>query len=204
MRRSARNLQKLAIQNSNDQNEDIYKRDYTLNMSKAMKKKVKSCDVEYKVKSTNRGGNQIYNFSAAMYELYRTALLDHFETLQNHKATDMKIEYKDITDNADSCVETVIRVFDTAHISLKYTVNLYHTKSKMMVNGSEVNSFKVEHLKITQSILANEKVTLLDQELRSNIIKGLKSIEGTCAKPRHLSPDSESKKLRLRPKMQLK
>ena len=53
-RRSARNLQKLATQNSNDLNENIYKRDYSLNANKAMKGKLKACETEYKVKATTR------------------------------------------------------------------------------------------------------------------------------------------------------
>ena len=91
IRRSARNLQRLATESPDDKNEDIYKRDYTLNMGKALKKKLSACDLEYKVKSSNRGGNQIFNFSAAMYELYRATLVDHFEILQSN-STNMKIE----------------------------------------------------------------------------------------------------------------
>ena len=50
------------------------------------KKKVNTSDMECKVKSTNRGGNQIFNFSTAMLELYRVSMIrvDHFETLQSH------------------------------------------------------------------------------------------------------------------------
>ena len=62
IRRTARNLQRLAIQNSDDLNDDIHKRDYTLNMGKALKNKLSACHLEYKFKSTNRGGDQIFNF----------------------------------------------------------------------------------------------------------------------------------------------
>ena len=181
IRQSARNLQKLATESSDDQNEDIYKRDYTLNMGKALKKKLSACDLEYKVKSSNRGGNQIFNFSAAMYELYRTNLVDHFEILHSN-STNMKIEYKDTTDKGNFCVESLIRVFDKHDATHMYTINLYHTKSKIMVNGIDVSSFNAEHSKITEAILASENVNLLEQELRTNIIEGLKSIEDTCTK----------------------
>ena len=60
IRRSVRNLQKLAVsQTSNEQNDAIYKRDYSVKMSKAMKKKVRACDAKYKVKTTNWDGNQM-------------------------------------------------------------------------------------------------------------------------------------------------
>ena len=185
IRRSVRNLQKLAVsQNSGEQNYDIYKRDYSLNMSKAMKKKVRACDAEYKVKTTNRGGNQIIEFSAAMYELYRSSLIEHFEALQSRDSANLKIECKDITEKSSLCVESVIRVFDRDDLNPKYTINLYHTKSKVMVNGREVTSFSAEHSKIAESILTSENVNMLDQELRINIIDGLKSIESNCIKSR--------------------
>ena len=160
IRRSVRNLQKLAVsQNSRAQNDDIYKRDYSLNMSKAMKKKVTACNAEYKDKTTNRGGNQIIEFSAAMYELYRSSLIEHFEALQSHDSANLKIECKDITEKGSLCVESVIRVFDRDDLNPKYTINLYHTKSKVMVNGREVTSFSAEHSK---SILTSENVNMLD------------------------------------------
>ena len=59
--RSARNLHRLAAHNNDSQEDDIHKRGYTLNMNRAMKKKLLACDVEYKVKTINRGGNQILN-----------------------------------------------------------------------------------------------------------------------------------------------
>ena len=185
IRRSVRNLQKLAVsQNSGKQNDDIYKRDYFLNMSKAMKKKVRACDAEYKVKTTNRGGNQIIEFSAAMYELYRSSLIEHFEALQSRDSANLKIECKDITEKSSLCVESVIRVFDRDDLNPKYTINLYHTKSKVMVSGREVTSFSAEHTKIAESILTSENVNMLDQELRINITDGLKSTESNCVKSR--------------------
>ena len=74
------------------QEDDIHKRGYTLNMNRAMKKKMLACDVEYIVKTTNREGNQIFEFSAAMYELYRASLVEHFENLQSLDPDNMKIE----------------------------------------------------------------------------------------------------------------
>ena len=196
-RRSARNLQKLATQNSNDLNENIYKRDYSLNANKAMKGKLKACETEYKVKATNRGGNQIIEFSAAMYELYRTSLVKHFEALQNTDLANMKVEYRDITDKTGLCVESLIKVSVRDDLTPKYTINLYHTKSKVMVNGREVNLFNIEHLKITDYILSNENVNSLDQELRACIIDGLKTIEDSCTQNKSCKPKGTPNQLQI-------
>lgn len=144
-------MQRLAVHGTDEQDDQngLHLRDYTLNMSKAMKKKVTACNVEYKVRASNRGGNQIFEFSAAMYELYRNSLTQHFETLQSHESTNMKIEYRDIIDKSNSCVESVVKVYNKDNSSLKYTINLYHTKSKVMVNGRKAGLFNVEHIQIS-------------------------------------------------------
>ena len=59
----------------NIQNKQEQQRDYPLNLNKAMKKKVSTCDANYKVKVTKRSGIQIFEFSAALYELYHEALI---------------------------------------------------------------------------------------------------------------------------------
>ena len=70
----------------------------------------------------------------------------------------MKIEYKNITDESDSFVESVIKVFDKEYI-LDFAINLYHTKSKMMVNVRDVHSFNHKNLKIAEVILRKKKMS---------------------------------------------
>ena len=53
-RRSARNLQQLELQ-KNDSSDEETCRDYDLNYDKAIKKKVKACNVEYSVRGRLRG-----------------------------------------------------------------------------------------------------------------------------------------------------
>ena len=40
-------------------------------------------------------------------------------------------------------METMIKIYPKSGKKLKYTINMYHTKSKLMVNGSEAHRFKV-------------------------------------------------------------
>ena len=49
-----------------------------LNYEKAMRKKAKACKAEYLIKGEIKGENHIFSFSAAMYELYRNRLAEHF------------------------------------------------------------------------------------------------------------------------------
>ena len=102
----------------------------------------------------------------------------------------MNIEYKDISDKSDSFVESVMKVFDKKHI-LNFAINLYHTKSKIMVNGRDVDSFNHKRLKIAEVILRKKDVNMLDKEIPSTIISCLNNIEDSYAKTK---PDALPRK----------
>ena len=74
---------------------ELQHRNYTLNLDKAMKKKLIACNADCKVESELKGENYIFIFSAAMYELYRNALVEHFEFIQQTARSNIKISYKD-------------------------------------------------------------------------------------------------------------
>ena len=55
------------------------------------------------------GGYIIY-FSAAMYELYRNALVQHFECLQEDVDRNIRVTSKDSIDCSGSVVELLIQI----------------------------------------------------------------------------------------------
>lgn len=187
-RRSTRNLQQASldsydrIQLSGDENDT--ERDYTLNYEKAFQKKAVACKADYKVQAEVKHGNYIFSFSAGMYELYRDELREHYERLNDDSRSGVKVTFKDCTDRSGSTVESQIRVFERIGNGCgqqKYVMNLYHTKSRVMVNGKEVSHFNAEHQRIVDKILTSEDVSFLDQELLQSIEDGLKVIN--CKKP---------------------
>ena len=97
----------------------------------------------------------------------------------------MKIEYRDVTDKSDSFVESVIKV------RLDFAINLYHTKSKVMVNGRDVDSFNHKHLKIAEAILRKKDVNMLDKEIRRTNFGCLINIKDSYAKTK---PDALPRK----------
>ena len=160
----------------NSKSPGSHQRDYTLNMDKAWKKKLGACNTNYKVRSKFKGGNHIFEFSAAMYELYRSALVQHFEIMQENSDSDIKIHFKDCSDKSGANVESQLRVLLASSNNLKYSVNMYHTKSKIMVNGGNASSFALEHAKITDSILSSEDVNQLDKEYSDTISEGMRAL----------------------------
>ena len=156
---------------------ELSQRGYALNMDKAIQKKIETCNTEYKVLSEQKANNYIFYFSTAMYELYRTALVEHFRSCTSNEQTDIKISYKDCSDQSGATVESQIKVYPKGDLKQKYIINMYHTKSKIMVNGSEAHRFSQEHSSITDKILQSEDVNKLDKDLRDHLIDGLKSIK---------------------------
>ena len=166
--------------------EDDSHRDYDLNRERAMRKKAKACQAAYLVTSEIKGENQIFTFSAAMYELYRNSLCEHFQNLNDNNELNLKVRFKDISDKSGLTVESQLKVYQTSasgYDRLKYTISMYHTKSRIMVNGRQVMLFNDEHSKITESILTCEQVAVLDKELLSCIEDGLRTLSVEKAKP---------------------
>ena len=190
-RRSARNLQRLAgvegvgapdaicsgrePDGAVDNSPHSYTRGYTLNVDKTWKKKLEACNVDYKIRSDFKGGNFVFEFSAAMYELYRMALIAHFESRENAAAANIKVQCNDIFDKSGAKVESQIKILKSPDNDLKYTINLYHTRSKVMVNDAEADGFNAEHAEISKRILSSEDVNKLDRKFFYVISEGLGS-----------------------------
>ena len=86
-------------------------RDYVLNYEKAMRKKAKACKAEYLIKSEIKGENHIFSFSAAMYELYRNRLAEHFRILNDNPSVSIKVRFKDSADKSGNVVESLLKVY---------------------------------------------------------------------------------------------
>lgn len=136
-RRSTRNLQQTGLNGevhsliSSDDESGTQTRNYTLNYTKAMKKKAEACGAAYKVTAEEKNGNHIFRFSTAMYELYRDELTGHYQSISDDASSGLKITFKDCEDNSGMVVESQIRVSERLGSGcgqLKFVMNLYHTK----------------------------------------------------------------------------
>ena len=62
-----------------------------------------------------------------MYELYRLALVQHYEATQGRHDADIKIQLKDCQDKSRAKVETQLRVLRAQNDKFVCVINLYHT-----------------------------------------------------------------------------
>ena len=138
-------------------------RDFTLNMDRALKKKLNACNAEYKIYSECKSGNYVFVFSTAMYELYRLKSAEHFDTVKSDENANIKVVYKDCVDRSGATVELQMKIYKKSNNRLKYTINMYHTKCKLLVNGREAHLFNLEHAKISDYIMQSEDVAHLDR-----------------------------------------
>ena len=60
-----------------------------------------------------------------------------------------------------------------------YTVNLYHTRSSMMVNGREAYKFTGDHRANIAEVHTVQNIDSIDQEFRGVILKELDKIQIT-------------------------
>ena len=91
----------------------------------------------------------------------------------------LKLLLETVKKNSGMVIESQIRVSErhgSGYGQLNFVMNLYHTKSKLMVNGKEAALFNAEHQKIIDSILATEEVSRLDQDMFGTIMEDLKTV----------------------------
>ena len=178
VRKSSRLTERVALR---DDETTIQRREYTLNLVKALKKKASQCTLELKIVEETKGQNRIFIMSGGVYELYRLALLTHYENMQTSGSSPYDVQIKSVKDKQGMFVESQVRVSykrsGRSRGLLRYTVNLYHTRSSMRINGNEAYSFTDDHKKAIDSILAIQNLDTIDQGLHQIIFKELDKIQ---------------------------
>ena len=119
----------------------------------------------------------MFQMSRGIYELYRHTLIAYYENLEMDSNSPLRVPIRPIKDKKWVNVETLIRVSyrrnGKSSGTPKYTVNLYHTKSNMMVNGREAHLFTGDH----KAAVNIQNLDSIDQELRTVLLRELDKIQ---------------------------
>ena len=124
-------------------------RQYVLNRDRAWKKKLDATEIDELSSSMAGGGLRMF-MNAGMFELLRIASYEYCAEF-NSKCTMVK-------DQKNNVVETQYRVYtgDNTH----FTINMYHTKSSLLVNGKGIKQFIQKHVyELLNSIESNLQAT---------------------------------------------
>ena len=120
----------------------IHKSNYVLNEKRARAKKRKACDREnYKVKQNQSSTTVV--FSTAAFEVFRSNVCPYLE----HQSYNFKLDQS--TDIPGKVTHDILRVFTTissSECTSLYTMNLYRTTSRVVVNGPHYTQFAVNDL----------------------------------------------------------
>jgi len=111
-------------------------------MTKALRKKGDNCNRQHLTAELKPGKNLVITLSTAAYELAKQAI-PHI--LSVHKDI-LTTEQIDGLDNNGSQVDKIYKVFNkkidgTIGKQQKFTINLYHTSSQILVNGNRIDIF---------------------------------------------------------------
>lgn len=133
-------------------NAQVYStRSYTLNINRALRHKIDSCDrvhVEYEV----TGGGITGVMDTGTFELFRLACSVFYKNLPTTEGRSV-IDYSEDY-NRRAVVQQTYKV-ERAHEGgiLGYTLNLYATKNKLLLNGKDIDRFIDRHLPAIHNIM---------------------------------------------------
>lgn len=109
-------------------------RKYSLNKSKAMKKKFHATERE-EITVTETGGGMKFSFNAGTYELLKLASEEFFGSVdQPYSCNRIPVH-----DKKGNLVETKYKM--ASGMTSYYTLNMYHTKCTCLVNGKQTAYF---------------------------------------------------------------
>ena len=143
---------------------------YALRNNLALCKKRAACDREpYKVKH-NKVSTTI-TMNTVAFECFRSTILEYLRSIKRYETKLSKTP-----DLEGSIVKEIIRVFD--NISLVYTINIFTTTTRIMVNGPQYSTFIQEDIPILLNKIRGMREGLIsaNQQTKNYIETKLKEI----------------------------
>ena len=173
-RASGRNPEQIMVVNSNS---------YVLNKVKALKKKQAQCEAAHLSYQMKPDRNFVMRMSPAAYELTKLIVVE--ELYSDPFYSNFYIESGINEDECQNQVGSIFRIFNrekdsSKGISLKFTINFYHTTSTILVNGNKVEIFEKELFeRICQGIrkygakltIVNEQISYVEYDIKAKRIK---------------------------------
>ncbi|MES9903014.1 MAG: hypothetical protein ABW168_10060, partial [Sedimenticola sp.] len=157
-----------------------FQKPYTLDKKKALQKKLRSCDFDAQIHHEEKHGNHIFTFSTGVYELYKSLALSYFQESKDDSEYPHKISMTNRQDEDGAIVETKIQANTRTSKGsgpLRFAVMLYHTTSRMMINGKYATLFFTDNRKIIAALESHPGLNSIDHALRLAIYEQLGKME---------------------------
>jgi len=129
--------------------ESITKNNYELNIDKALYKKLKATKRVQNIVYEQKGGGMVVTADTATFELFKHAVTNYFQNFPCENGCSSQTTSTDRT--GSSVVQITIKV-DKGN-EREYTINMYTTTSKFLVNGKNAQVFMNRDMKAIQEII---------------------------------------------------
>ena len=158
------NTPEIEIENENENNREHQTLEFILNNSRAIKKKRLNTNREKFKGIMKTGGNLVLEFSTATFEMVRTGIKNIMDSLKQNST--MTVDHKQKTDKENNIIDELYRVNRRVK-GHGFTINLFRTTLKMMVNGTGMKDFMKHILPAISASVKGRKEELdkLDTEL---------------------------------------
>ena len=130
--------------------------------------------------------------------------MEYFNSHNDDPNFCVKVIFKDMTEKFRMLVESQIKVYRKTQNDCgrpKFTVNLYHTNNRMLVNGRHAMQFNSKHNHIAAIIISSEQVSVMDQNMLHQIQEGLKEIVVSKMVKRSSSTATQQRAREIRPRV---
>ena len=166
---------------------------YSMDKQKAIAKKISASERETTIETEYKVGNIVLTFQAGHFEIFKMALIQLYNSYPD---PDVSFEKQQTLDGNDLEVSFLYKVYKN-HEKM-FTVNIYNTKCRIVVNGNNELSFMNDHVPLLQSMIetlkefyGNEIIDNLNSNIRSTLIKmnkcekGKQTVDTKCPKCKH-------------------
>jgi hypothetical protein len=126
---------------------------YTLNVSRALQRKIEACDRKDVVRLQSTGGGLRMFLQVGAYEALRHCLKELYKSYDQAYS----VVNNWTSDNRGNVVSELYSIADSAGNKM-YTINLYNTTSTVLVNGKHDDRFMTTDLPLIQQYYTSIKV----------------------------------------------
>ena len=141
---------------------------FSMNEEAAVRKKIKTCNEEPLLVKLEKGNNLRIFCSTTAFEGVK-------QIIENTVSKINKIEYIRNEDQEGKIYSESIRVREkeSRRNQVIYTVNIYRTKSSLLINGPQMQKFILEVIRIVQlwALENNSEIDISDQKLKKVLSK---------------------------------
>ena len=139
---------------------------FSLNKKKALRKKIDQCNRPVDVLLEYKHGNYILELSLAAYEMMKLAIEEYFENNDKYK-----VEGTNQKEQQGLCTRTSYSIKNRRSNKQHYRINLFHTTSRMEVNGHGLETFILHLQDMAEMMDRKGNYSQLNKLLESQIRK---------------------------------